>query len=76
MSIQAVRFDRKKWTQPAANAWMASHGYNYIRLDVTPGQFRFRVRQPGQFRRMVAFTPKKKDGTPSKRGVSFILGYR
>lgn len=75
MSIQAVRFARPQWTQRAAEGWMRRHGYGWIRLDVTKGQFRFRVRDPAAFRRMVAFVPKRKDGTPSTKGVSFILGY-
>lgn len=75
MSIQAVRFARPQWTERGARAWMEMHGYAWIRIDVTPKQFRFRVRQPGAFRRMVAFVPHRKDGTKSKRGVSFVLGY-
>jgi hypothetical protein len=76
MSIQAVRFDRKLWTQGRAEVWLVTHQMRALRLDKTPGQFRFRMADPRQFKRMVAFTPKLKNGAPSKKGVSFVLGYR
>jgi hypothetical protein len=66
--IQAVRFDRMRWTADQARKWLASHNFHPIkRVDKTVGELRYRLRPPDQFRR---YATKQ-----TSEGINFIIGF-
>ena len=47
--VQSILLKRSYFTLPEAKSWIEKHGYTHRKVDVTPGYFRFRQRDPGTF---------------------------
>lgn len=66
--IQSVLFDKKLWTTRKARSWLSKKKLKRIkRVDVTENNYRYRIRPPENFKRMIT---KK-----SKSGISLIIGF-
>lgn len=66
--IQAIRFDRTRWTADQARKWLTSHNFHPIkRVDKTAGELRYRLRPPDQFR---SYATKQ-----TGEGINFIIGF-
>jgi hypothetical protein len=48
-NVQALLFDRKKWTVPRAKKWINKNGYKHPKLHTTKNYLRFRQTDPGEF---------------------------
>ena len=55
--IQAIIFEKDKFTIPQAKAWLKKHEYKYIKYDITDNFYRFRLIEPKKkgFYRMIDF---------------------
>jgi hypothetical protein len=49
-AIQAIRFKKNKWTKQKSKKWIKEHNFNPIRLDETIHEYRYRIRQPSEFK--------------------------
>lgn len=66
--IQAVLFDRSKWTPSRAKYWLNTNGFQPIkRVHKTKKKLRYRLVEPEEFARFI--TKKEKDG------ISFVIGF-
>ena len=50
--VQSVLLKRSQFSLPEAKKWLEKHGYSHRKVDVTPGYFRFRQRDPGALEAM------------------------
>ena len=66
--IQSILFDRKRWTEPKAEAWLINHKKRLIKVDKTKNKLRFRQRTPNKMR--YTYITKK-----IPRGIELIIGY-
>ena len=46
MTIQAILFDKRSWTEQLANSWLWTSGYRPISMRNTKGYYRFRLIEP------------------------------
>ncbi len=68
MPIQAVIFNKKRFTADKAREWLRKHDYKAIkRVDKTKNFLRYRLKNPKQFR---TFTTK-----PLNKSISLIMGF-
>lgn len=66
--VQAVLFDKKKWTTTQARTWIAKHDYKAIkRVDITKNLLRYRLKSPKKYKR---FSIKS-----STKGIKFVIGH-
>lgn len=67
--IQAVIFDRRRFTTDRARKWLKEHNLKAIkRVDKKGNQLRYRLRSPSRYKR---FITKK-----TSKAISFIIGFR
>jgi len=67
--VQSVRFKLSQWHPADALAWLAAHHFKPLKTaDVTRTEARFRLADPGKFRR---FATKK-----LPNGVNLVIGFR
>lgn len=69
MIIQAILFDKRKWTTTEAREWLKKHNYYPIKkVHVTEHFLRYRIESPDSFSRFV--TKHISDG------IELILGIK
>lgn len=49
MKIQTIIFDKNKWTEEKARAWLKENNYKSDKIDVTENSLRFRQEDPADF---------------------------
>jgi hypothetical protein len=58
LELQSVVFDKKKWTQAKAEAWLRDNGYKTSfygkKVDERPTQWRYRQTAPSRYRNYVS----------------------
>lgn len=66
-TLQSILFDKDIWTLAKAKAWLKENDFKSSKLDETEDNFRFRQRDPGDFkpRSFRTITPGKQYGGPS-----------
>lgn len=50
MKVQSVLVPRSKFSKREATAWVRGHGYHVRKVDTTQNYYRFRQRDPGDFK--------------------------
>lgn len=48
--VQIVIFTKDKWTQTNAKVWLENHNLKFSKIDETDTSFRFRQREPNEFK--------------------------
>jgi hypothetical protein len=68
MAIQSILFDKRRWTVPAAIAWLDSHNHLHYKVDITKNKLRFRQYPPkrDEHYRIIKL---------GLSGIEFVLGY-
>ena len=66
--IQAVLFDKKKWTRNKAKEWLKTHNYNSISNRTTETYHRFRIIEPNYTKYIYRIQHNNK-------GPDFIIQY-
>lgn len=69
MTVQAILFEKSKWTVARAKAWVSQHGHKPIKPPhTTANHIRFRLYSPKKFKRMRTIAIGK--------GIKFIVGFK
>lgn len=50
MPVQSIIFSAEQWTFADAYRWVLLHGYKPTKKTLERNHYRFRIRDPGQFR--------------------------
>jgi hypothetical protein len=67
-AIQSVRFKRAQWTPAERTRWLRDHEFVPIkRADITRTEARYRIREPGLFRRFAVIRTRK--------GINLVIGF-
>lgn len=67
MLVHSIIFRKDKWTIQDSHRWLYQHGYRPIKnVDVTQNFYRWRIRDPNEFRQFVT----KKVG----KGIEIVFG--
>lgn len=68
MNIQAVLFDKNRWTPKKASSWLRSHNYHPIKdVHETINNYRYRINEPEKYGKLrIKHLPD---------GISLIIGY-
>jgi len=69
--IQSVYFPRSEWFKKDAVRWIVAHKFRPIKGEVTPTQYRFRIRSPYEFNHFIT-----KRQMSRGRTVYFVIGFK
>lgn len=68
MGVQSVIFPKSKWTISESRAWLRSHKYMGLDVDIKPNFLRFRQVDPSKY--------KKYRTTKLPDGIELVVGYQ
>ena len=69
MTIQAVLFDKNKWTRNQAKEWLKKHNYHSISNRTTQTFYRFRIIEPNYTKYIYRIQH-------NPHNISFIMQYK
>lgn len=67
MTIQSVIFDRSKYSQKRAQAWLRRHEFKRFSVDIKPKTYRYRQAEPNKRKRYMTVR--------AAPGVKYIVMY-
>lgn len=67
--IQAILFDKKKFTKKKAEKWIKNNKYHPLKLHITKNKYRFRLIEPNKG---TTYRIKKL----ADSGIEFVMGYQ
>lgn len=72
-SVQAVIFNKNKWTSEKARKWLDKHDFKPIKhVDKTLNYLRYRITDPKMYKSFstISLTKNRRD-----KGIKLVIGY-